>query len=155
MLQLTALTHALFVLSKCLYGPVGLPSNRGDPARRLTLEEGPQKRFFNPVIPTQKFRALPYSRGLCLASHLPCILSIPNLATNLLYIKSRIPKNLLATLLVAETKFYFSCKQFATCCKERYEKLAHAPTVIQVVGDSSARDTFFPYKWDQRKNYKL
>ena len=49
-LELTELTHALFVLSKCLYGPAGLPSNRGDPARRLTLKEGPQKRFFNPVI---------------------------------------------------------------------------------------------------------
>ena len=54
-LELTELTHALFVLSKCLYGPAGLPSNRGDPARRLTLKEGPQKRFFNPVIPTQNF----------------------------------------------------------------------------------------------------
>ena len=65
------------------------------------------------------------------------------------------PENLLATLLVAGTTFYFSCKQFATFCKEMYEKLAHAPTVIQVAGDSSARDTSSPYKWDQRKNYKL
>ena len=37
-------------------------------------------RFFQSRNPDPKFRAIPLSRGLSLASHLPRILSIPNLA---------------------------------------------------------------------------
>ena len=42
-----------------------------------TIFRGYSIRFYNPIIPTH--RAIPWSRGLYLASHFPRILSIPKL----------------------------------------------------------------------------